>query len=90
MKATGNSTGVDRSMSHYDAVMQWVGLFLFGRGLTTFAGKHVNQTLLFPMEEVFEDFVATCFRRYQRQFSVREQGAEKTVSPHSGQRGFFL
>ena len=67
---------VDRSIQHYDEVMQWVGLFLFDHGLTTFAGKHVNQTLLFPMWEVFEDFVAACFRRHQQQFSVREQGPQ--------------
>ena len=35
---------VDRSMPHYEAVMQWVGLFLFNHGLTTFVGKHVNQS----------------------------------------------
>ena len=29
---------VDRSMQHYDAVMPWVGLFLFGHGLATFSG----------------------------------------------------
>ena len=44
---------VDRSMRHYDAVMPWVRLFLFGHGLATFAGPHVNRALLFPMEEVF-------------------------------------
>lgn len=71
---------VDRSIQHYDAVMQWVGLFLFGHGLTTFAGKHVNQTLLFPMEEVFEDFVAACFRRYQQRFSVRVQGPREYLA----------
>lgn len=68
---------VDRSMPHYEAVMQWVGLFLFKHGLTTFVGKHVNQALLFPMEEIFEDFVASCFRRYQRRFLVRKQGPRK-------------
>ncbi len=68
---------VDRSMPHYEAVMQWVGLFLFNHGLTTFVGKHVNHALLFPMEEVFEDFVASCFRLYQRQFFVRKQGPRK-------------
>ena len=50
-------------MHHYEPVMQWVGLFLFNRGLTTFAGRHVNLFLLFPMEEVFEDFVTRGFRR---------------------------
>ena len=55
---------VDRTIRHYDAVMQWVGLFLLNQGLTTFAGKHVNQALLFPMWEIFEDFVAASFRRH--------------------------
>ena len=81
----------DRSMQHYDEVMQWVRLFLFKHGLTTFAGKHVNQTLLFPMWEVFEDFVAACFRRYQRQFSVREQGPRKyLVTDGQGYRAFAM
>ena len=81
----------DRSMQHYDEVMQWVRLFLFKHGLTTFAGKHVNQTLLFPMWEVFEDFVAACFRRYQRQFSVREQGPRKyLVTDDQGYRAFAM
>ena len=54
---------LDRSMRHYEPVMQWVGLFLFNRGLTTFVGRHVNLSLLFPMEEVFEDFFTRNFRR---------------------------
>ena len=65
---------VDRSMRHYDTVMPWVGLFLFGHGLTTFAGPHVSRALLFPMEEVFEDFVTAAVRRHQRCFTVRAQG----------------
>ncbi|MDD9988694.1 MAG: McrC family protein [Spirochaetaceae bacterium] len=65
---------VDRSMRHYDTVMPWVGLFLFGHGLATFAGPHVNRALLFPMEEVFEDFVTAAVRRHQRRFTVRAQG----------------
>ena len=81
---------MDRSMQHYDEVMQWVGLFLFNHGLTTFAGKYVNQTLLFPMWEVFEDFVAACFRRYQRRFSVREQGPQEPLTSIDGKGVFFL
>ena len=65
---------VDRSMRHYDAVMPWVGLFLFGQGLTTFAGSHANRALLFPMEDVFEDFVTAAVRRHQRRFTVCAQG----------------
>ena len=71
---------VDRSMSHYKPVMQWVGLFLFGNGLTTFAGRHRNLSLLFPMEQVFEDFVTHSFRRYQADYSVTAQGQKKPLA----------
>lgn len=70
---------VDRSMPHYDRVMPWVRLFLFGHGLTTFAGKHVNASMLFPMEEVFEDFVTQSFRRYQS-YPVRAQSPRRSLA----------
>lgn len=81
---------VDRSIQHYDEVMQWVGLFLFDHGLTTFAGKYVNQTLLFPMWEVFEDFVTACFRRHQRRFFVREQGRQEPLAHIDGKGVFYM
>ena len=71
---------VDRSMPHYDAVMPWVRLFLFGHGLTTFSGTHVSRALLFPMEEVFEDFVTAAVRRHQRRFVVRAQGPKRPLA----------
>ena len=64
---------LDRSMRHYDAVMPWVRLFLFGHGLATFAGSHINRAMLFPMEEIFEDFVTAAVRRHQRRFTVHAQ-----------------
>ncbi len=67
---------VDRTMQHYRPVMAWVRLFLFGEGLATFHGKHENQSLLFPMEEIYEDFVTWCFRRYQAEYVVRAQGPQ--------------
>ena len=81
---------VDRSMQHYETVMQWVGLFLFNHGLATFAGKHVNQALLFPMEEVFEDFVASCFQRYQQRFFVRTQGPQKPFARIGSEKVFYM
>ena len=67
---------VDRTMQHYRSVMAWVRLFLFGQGLATFHGKHENQSLLFPMEEIYEDFVTQCFRRHQDEYRVRAQGPQ--------------
>ena len=79
---------IDRSMRHYDTVMAWVGLFLFNHGLATFAGRHVNQALLFPTEEVFEDFVVDAFQRYQRDYRVRTQGPQESFTKIGNQQAF--
>ncbi|WP_424945982.1 McrC family protein [Candidatus Spongiihabitans sp.] len=71
---------IDRAMQHYQATMQWIGLFLFGQGLTTFSGRHINHCLLFPMEQIFEDFVAHHFRRYEHGFNVRTQAPQKILA----------
>ena len=80
---------VDRSMRHYDAVMPWVRLFLFGRGLATFVGPHVNRALLFPMEEVFEDFVTAAVRRHQPRFTVRAQRPMKNLATDGAGKDAF-
>lgn len=71
---------IDRSMSYYRPVMQWVGLFLFNRGLATFSGMNRNVSLLFPMEQVFEDFIAGSFRRYQQRYAVVSQGPRRAMA----------
>lgn len=81
---------VDRSMPHYGPVMQWVGLFLFGQGLATYSGRHRNLSLLFPMEEVFEDFVTHSFRRFQTTCSVAAQGPPKYLARRIDGRDAFM
>ena len=81
---------LDRSMLYYDTVMRWVGLFLFGHGLATFEGKHVNQSLLFPMEEVFEDFVTHNFMVQQKDFGVKIQGPQKPLARLEGKSAFYM
>ena len=80
---------MDRTIQHYDAVMQWVRLFLFKEGLTTFAGKHVNQALLFPMWEIFEDFVAASFRRHGKRLISAQQGPMKPLARREGRKSFL-
>lgn len=79
---------VDRSMRLYAPVMQWVGLFLFNQGLTTFAGQHANVSLLFPMEKVFENFVAHSFGRYQRCYRVAAQHPQEKLATIDGKGAF--
>ena len=81
---------IDRTMRHYGPVMQWVGLFLFNQGLTTFSGRHANLSLLFPMEQVFEDFVTDSFRRYQDLYAVGPQKPQKKLAEFEGKDAFTM
>jgi 5-methylcytosine-specific restriction enzyme subunit McrC len=55
---------LDRGMNHYDKALSWCRVFLRGNSFTAFAGSEVAFALLFPMEKVFESFVASKFRRH--------------------------
>ena len=81
---------VDRSMPHYRPVMQWAELFLFGFGLTTYSGRHRNLSLLFPMEQVFEDFVTHSFKRYQSDFGVIAQSQKAYLAQIDGENAFQM
>ena len=52
----------DRSMSHYAKALAWCRVFLRGNSFTAFAGSEDALALLYPMEKVFESFVAATFR----------------------------
>lgn len=86
--ADWRSHHIDRSMSHYRPVMQWVRLILFQHGLTTFSGSHTNLSLLFPMEQVFEDFLVASFRRHQQRYRVVSQGLRKSMATIGDQTVF--
>jgi 5-methylcytosine-specific restriction enzyme subunit McrC len=54
---------VDRSMNHYEKALSWCRVFLRGNSFTAFAGSEVALALLFPMEKVFESYIAAKFRK---------------------------
>lgn len=57
---------VERSMNHYEKAISWCRVFLKGNSFTAFAGSAVALALLFPMEKVFESFIAAKFRKHIR------------------------
>lgn len=48
----------DRNMKDYEMILQWCSIFLKNKSFTTFQGGGVAYALLFPMEKVFESYVA--------------------------------
>ena len=49
---------LDRNMKDYEMLMQWSRVFLLNKSFTTFSGSTVSRALLFPMESVYEGYVA--------------------------------
>jgi 5-methylcytosine-specific restriction enzyme subunit McrC len=52
----------DRSLSHYQKALSWCKVFLRGNSFTAFAGSEVAVAFLFPMEKVFESYIAAKLR----------------------------
>ena len=48
----------DRSMSYYQNVLEWCRLLLNGHGPTSSTGDFNTLSILYPMERIFEDYVA--------------------------------
>ena len=49
---------MNRSTKDYEMLMQWSKVFLMNKSFTTFSGSTASRALLFPMESVYESYVA--------------------------------
>jgi 5-methylcytosine-specific restriction enzyme subunit McrC len=68
----------DRLMADYDAVKPWCELILRERLPMTVVGQWEGLSLLFPMEKLFERYVADCLKqKIARSATVVTQAASK-------------
>ncbi len=49
---------INRNTEDYENLMHWSKVFLFNKSFSTFSGASNSRALLFPMEKVYEDYVA--------------------------------
>ena len=81
----------DRSMVHYETALAWARLILTDASPLTGAGRHLAPSLLFPMEAVFEAFVAKHLaRQLAPGLSLRTQTQHLALVGHRGQHWFRL
>lgn len=81
----------NRLFASYDLVIKWSTQFLLNNGFTTFAGSCVNQSLLFQVEKLFEDFIAFLFKKYAPKYKVDAQNTKYfLVDKHNGKGMFRL
>ena len=53
----------DRNMKDYTTALLWSKVFLMGKSFTSFAGSEVAVALLFPMETLFESYIAALLKK---------------------------
>lgn len=82
---------LDRGMAHYEHALAWSRLILGDESPLTGAGGHRAPSLLFPMEAVFEAFVAKHLtRQLAPTFTLRMQARSHSLVRHQGQDWFRL
>ncbi len=69
---------IDRNTKDYEMLMQWSRVFLKNKSFTTFSGTESARALMFPMEKVFEAYVAQnlkkAFSKYHWDVSAQDRG----------------
>lgn len=82
---------LDRSMGYYSNALAWARLVLDGKSPLTGTGVHSAPSLLFPMEAVFEAFVATHLaRQLPRPLTLKTQVRSHHLVCHQAQKWFQL
>lgn len=65
----------DRNMKDYETALKWSRVFLESKSFTSFSGSEVALALLYPMETLFESYIAALLKKklYVPLFSVSAQ-----------------
>lgn len=80
-----------RLFDRYEPALAWARVFLKGYAPSPVTGSHRYPALLFPMERVFEEYVAAGFRRFVTDGEVTIQEMSRhLIDEHQGRRHFRL
>lgn len=63
----------NRLFSYYKVALQWAKVFLEQKSFTSYKGKHLNTAILFPMEILFESYVAHRFKQFHPDWEISLQ-----------------
>lgn len=58
------AVSIQRDMKEYETILRWCRLFLKKGSFTPFSGDSIAFALLFPMESLFESYIASLCRKY--------------------------
>ena len=68
----------ERGTEHYLEAIKWCGVFLAGKSFSMFEGSQYAKALLFPMEKLFESYIATeLSRKFSGEYSISTQEQQR-------------
>ena len=62
-----------RLYNSYNNILLWSEIFLTGKSFTNFKGTALNTAVLFPMERIFEDYIAGVFKQHCEGYKIKTQ-----------------
>lgn len=74
----------------YKTVIEWSEVFLLRQSFTNFKGDKLNMAILFPMEKVFEDYLAYLFKKYSDGYKIKTQDRAYFLVEHKAENRFGL
>lgn len=80
----------NRNMQEYEDIMKWCRIFLLNKSFTAFKGSEVAFALLFPMEKLFESYVADKLKKYMDSKEYRVSTQDKGYYLFDEPRKFAL
>lgn len=82
---------IDRGMAHYETPLAWAKLILNALSPLTMKGSHSATSLLFPMEAVFESYVAAQLpKQLKADYQLKTQVQSSYLVKHANQNWFQL
>ncbi len=81
---------LDRTYKEYEKVLMWSRLFLKNSSITSTQGNVVNTSIMFPMEKVFEDYIAFLFKKYSKDYIITAQDRSIFLVTHRNRGKFRL
>ncbi len=78
LKNDFEKTVIDRNLKDYTVAIHWCKVFLSGKSFTAFSGSEIATALLFPMETLFESYVASKLNKYLDKLSFSTSIQDKS------------
>lgn len=66
-----------RHFSYYDNLLEWCKLFLQGNSFSAYSGENKAYALLFPMEKLFESYVAHMLKKSNPNATIHAQNSSQ-------------